>query len=152
MHTISLYKRYVVVAALTMIAIAALSFALEIFADISIGQGANVAAAIVPAMDAGQAYAKRWEKRPENGYAWKVSAVFVVLSFVVSMVLAAILLFATGTMGAFMAMLQSVGIVVIAIIAVVVFVIYWLVSRFFFGLGAKSQIKAEARLAAKKEP
>ncbi len=152
MHTVSLYKRYILVAALTMIALAVLTYLLQVFAGINLGSASGIVAVMVPAMDAGQAYAKRWGKRPENGYAWKVSGVFTLLNVAVSALLAVVMFAVLNIFGEIWELLASVSSLTMAVITAVLLAIYWAAGRFFFGFGAKNHIKAQERLAAKKEP
>ncbi len=143
MHTTYLLKRYIMVAALTMVALAVLTVAMQAFVGVQIGGATGIVAAIVPAIDAGQTFAKRWEKRPENGYAWKLAAAFVMLNFAVGLVF---LVVASAVLGD-IAMLQSVivrlGVPFILLILLAVFLVYWCASRYFFGFGAKQQVRAQ---------
>ncbi|MDA8747155.1 ABZJ_00895 family protein [Litoreibacter sp.] len=150
MHTTYLLKRYIVVAMLSMILISAISYGLETFTGVKLGSTIGIVAAIVPAMDAGQTYAKRWEKRPPNAYAWKLSAAFTVLNLLVGIVLMISLFAYFGTVKDLSDLIGQLATPLSGVIMVVILIVYWLASRYFFGFSAKNYLKAVARLAAKK--
>lgn len=152
MHSTYLLKRYSLIAALTMIGLALLSTALSLIAGIQLGGTLGIVSAIVPALDAGQVYGKRWEKRPENGFAWKLAAAFVVLNFVVSIMLVAIMTAWIGEFAIVVDAISDVGVLIFGGIMTVIFLIYWLASRYFFGYGAKLAIRAHQTSSKTNQP
>jgi hypothetical protein len=147
-----LLKRYAVVTMITIIAIMVLSFLLETFMDHDIGSVGGMISVFVPAMDAGQTYARHQKAKPKGGFAWKMSAIFVAVNMVIggAFMLVLSLVFGIGT--ELLAVFTAVGVPGMIIIAVVVCLLSWLVSRFFFGFGAKNELKMQEKLAAKKQP
>lgn len=152
MDTAYLLKRYAVVSLITMIAILAIAYLLQIFVGYDLGSSASIVSALVPAMDAGQTYARRTKQRPENGFAWKISAVFVAINATLGLAFYLVFSMAFGGLADAADLLGAVGAVGWVIIVAVAFVIYWLASRFFFGFGAKNELKLQEKLAAKKQP
>ncbi|MEM9584001.1 MAG: ABZJ_00895 family protein [Pseudomonadota bacterium] len=152
MHTTYLLKRYLCVAILTMIGLAALRLALELVVDVQIGSALGIVTAIVPALDAGQTYGRRWEKRPENLYAWRMAAAFVALNFAAGLVLVLLTLSVTGGLGAFFDIVVSLGSLAMLGIMLVIFAIYLAASRYFFGYGAKLALKVAQEEAGKNQP
>lgn len=149
MHTTYLFKRYILVAGLTMILFGALSYGLEAFAGVRLGSALGIITAIVPALDAGQSYARRWEKHPSNAYAWKLSAAFVVLNLAVGAILMLALFAYFGELNALGDVLAQIATPLFATIMVGVLIVYLGASRYFFGFGAKTYLKAAARAHAK---
>ena len=152
MDTGYLLKRYAVVSVITMFAVLVISYLLEVFVGFDIGSGGSIATALVPAMDAGQTYARRVKKQPESGFAWKLSAVFVVINAALGLAFSLVFVMAFGGLADVFELLSGVGPVGWVIIISIAFAIYWLASRFFFGFGAKNELKMQEKLAAKKQP
>lgn len=152
MDTAYLLKRYAVVSLITMLAVLVLAYLLETFAGFDIGSGGSIATALVPAMDAGQTYARRLKEMPASRFAWKLSAVFVVINAALGMAFSLIFAVAFGGLADVSELLGAVGALGWVIIIAIAFAIYWLASRFFFGFGAKNELKMQEKLAAKKQP
>ncbi|WP_298262097.1 ABZJ_00895 family protein [uncultured Litoreibacter sp.] len=147
-----LVKRYAVVAVITMITVAVLGYVIEVFFDHDIGAAGGMIAVFVPAMDAGQAYVRRGHGKPENGFAWKMSLIFMGVNLAIVGVLMSALSAILGGEGELLAIFAELGGAGLAIIIGVTFVLGILLSRFFFGFGAKNQLNLEEKLAAKKQP
>lgn len=152
MNTAYLLKRYAVVSVITMVAVMVIAYLLEAFAGISIGSGGSIATAIVPAMDAGQVYAKRVQEMPPKGFAWKISAVFVVINAALGVAFFAVVMAIFGGLEGVGYLLVMVGVVGWIVILTIGFAINWLASRFSFGFGAKNELKMQEKRAAKKQP
>ena len=152
MDTTYLLKRYAVVSVITMFAVLVISYLLETLAGFDIGSGGSIATALVPAMDAGQTYVKRVHATPASGFAWKLSAVFVVINAALGIAFSLIFVTAFGGLADVSDLLGALGPLGWVIVIAIVFVVYWLASRFFFGLGVKSELKMQEKHAAKKQP
>ncbi len=142
MHTTYLLKRYALVAGLTMVGLGLLSVVLSMMAGVELGGALGIVSAIGPALGAGQTYGQRWEKRPDSGYAWKLSVAFVVLNFVVSIVLVVILTAATSELSLLGTIIAGVGPLIFGAIMLVIFAVYLCATRYFFGYGAKLAVRA----------
>ena len=147
-----LIKRYAVVSVVAMISVAILGYLIEVFFDHDIGSVGGMIAVFVPAMDAGQAYVRRGHGKPANGFAWKMSLIFMGVNIAIGVVLMSALFAILGGGAELLAIFADLGGAGIAIIFAVMFVLGVLLSRFFFGFGAKNQLKLEEKQAAEKQP
>ncbi|SFR47945.1 ABZJ_00895 family protein [Litoreibacter janthinus] len=152
MSTSYLLKRYAIVSLITMVVVMVITYLLAELAGFDIGSGGSIATALVPAMDAGQTYARRMKEMPASSFAWKISAVFVLINAAIGVAFSMVFAVAFGGLADVSELLAAVGALGWVIIIAIAFAIYWLASRFFFGFGAKNELKLQEKLAAKKQP
>ncbi|PTX55717.1 hypothetical protein C8N43_0359 [Litoreibacter ponti] len=150
MTTAALLKRYAIVAAITLVALLILAIVLESYFGLEIGSGGSIVGALVPALDAGQNYARQTKSKPESGYMWKMAALFVPINAAIGAVLFLLIAAVFGGLGDIAAVFAELGFGITLVIVAVMFVIYWLAGRFFMGFGAKNELKLQEKLAAKK--
>lgn len=152
METRSVFKRYIVVSVIAIIALSVISIALEVFAGFSVGSGVSIVAVLVPALDAGQTHAMKMKAMPEKRYMWRMAAWFAAINMSLSLILTGVVLLVSGQFEALLKDIAIIGPVGWGLIFTVVFIICWSASRFFFGFGAKNGLKVQEKLAAKKQP
>ncbi|WP_394197987.1 ABZJ_00895 family protein [Litoreibacter albidus] len=152
MDTTYLMKRYAVVTLLTMIAVMIIGYLVEMFFNHDIGSVGGMIAVFVPAMDAGQTYVRRGHGKPANGFAWKMSVIFLIVNGAIGLVFMAALMLILGGGGELFGILSGLGVAVLSIITAVVFIGMLLATRFFFGFGAKNELKMQEKRAAEKQP
>jgi len=142
--------RYALVSAVTIVAVLVAGLLLETFFGLSIGAGVSAVSAMVPALDAGQSHARGLKRMPDKGYMWKMSALFVPINALVGAIVVLPILMVSDGVADVLSALSYMPLLGWAAIMAVVFVIYWLSGRFFFGFGAKNELKQQEKLAAKK--
>lgn len=149
MNSAHLIKLYIVYFLLTSIGLALVVAGLLAFLDLDLGGSLGIVTVILPAMLVGHRYAKRWNKRPQNGYAWRLTFGFTLVNFIAGLLLVT-LYFSLG-LGVEDAarVFADIGLGYIIGFAVVMFALLWAVGRFFFGFGAKNQLKSMAEEAAR---
>ncbi|KEO53241.1 ABZJ_00895 family protein [Thioclava indica] len=110
----------------------------------------SIAPAMFAALVAGMTFAKDRETMPETSESWQFARGSVVIAFVFS------ILFAVAAFAIFPEMkdeLQSLFeptiLGVMAVVLAVLFVVIFLLNRFFFAMGAKNILKVEQRKKAK---
>ena len=135
-------RDFVVVYILAMIGLIGLSIAIEAALGTDLSTVLNIIPQIVAAQTAGQRHGRRTGIRPENGFSWKAAGWMTLVSFVLSLIAAGglIVYMGPGDAAPLWEFLQSQFVLVGTVIAVIL-VIYVLLSRFFFGLGAKQGAK-----------
>ena len=129
---------------LALVALIILSFAVSAFLGMEIGSAVNIVPQFAGALYAGQMYVKRTGQRPEDGFAWKAAICMTLTSISLSVIVIAGVIMVLGTqgMGELFGAFSEIPASWLIGIIFGLFVIYTLVSRFFFGMGAKNQIKA----------
>ncbi|WP_299191330.1 ABZJ_00895 family protein [uncultured Litoreibacter sp.] len=149
MNSAHLIKLYTVYFLLTVIGLGAGAAALSALFDVEIGGSLGIVTVILPSMLVGHRYAKRWESRPPNGYAWRLTAIFTLIN--IGLGLCGALVFVGVMFGwqEISAIMSEFASGYLLAIAAVMFLIYWLAGRFFFGFGAKNQLKSVAEKAAR---
>ncbi|MEP3345880.1 MAG: ABZJ_00895 family protein [Litoreibacter sp.] len=147
-----LIKRYAVVSLIAMIGMAVLSYLIEVFLNHDIGSVSGMIAVFIPAMDAGQTYVRRGHGKPANGFAWKMSFIFMIVNLVIGVLLTSLLFAVMGASEMLVLLIGAMENPVFMIVLAVMMLVGVLVTRLFIGLGAKNQLKLEEKLAAKKQP
>jgi hypothetical protein len=141
--TISL-KRFAIVFAITIIAVAVVVTTLEWLLKISVPASATgIVAPMVASMDAGQRFFKKYGTVPESAFAWRASFHMTVVELAISLPLAAIL----------MAVLMSVDgpidwIFLLGLlfgIGCLIGLLSWVLKRYFLVMAAKNMQKAADR-------
>ena len=129
---------------LATIALIALSYAIDAFFGTDIGSAVNIVPQLAGALYAGQMYGKRTGQPPENGFAWSAAICMTLTSVGFSLVIlgGAIIVFGTAVTAPFSDLIDQLPMSWIIGIVLVLLIIYTLASRYFFGMGAKNQIKA----------
>lgn len=131
-------REFLIFYILSVIGLLIVNLAMEALLQTDLGSAFNVIPQIVAALIAGQRHGRRTGTQPESSFSWKaagwMSAITVTLS--TAMMAGLIVYMGPGDAAPLWDFLQNQIIIVIAVIAVVV-LIYVLVSRYFFGLGAK---------------
>lgn len=131
------------------IVVAIVLYALEAFANISLGNGVSIAVLLGATMFAGQKYANNEEQLPPKPFSWK----FALMTFFVSLFLS--LVFAIGLeifgrqiagQSPFAEMFDVVPVGFMAFGLLFIAVIHILVVRFFFPFAVKTQLKALKKL------
>lgn len=79
-----LLKRYAVVASITLVALRVIAYAFEAFADFDFELFGAILGVLIPALDAGETYARRERTMHVLGYIWKISFRFVLMMALVS--------------------------------------------------------------------
>lgn len=141
-----LLVRFSIVTVVTIIGLALIKILLFVFFPYD-GNGGNFVAAMVPGLDAGQAYARRFNRKPANGEAWCLAVLFTGLSTLISFGL--LFLFNAFTSENILEVLSQLSTSTIAIIFATVTIVYLLLIRLFMGLGARATLKHAAKVAAK---
>lgn len=149
MNSAHLIKLYTVYFLLTSAALVAASLALQAFLGAEIGGSLGVVTIILPAMLVGQRYAKRWQARPPNGYAWRLTGVFTAISYVLGCVAAVAVLVLGAEWSQVGALFVGPNGSFVLGVFVALFFLFWLLARFFFGFGAKTQLRSMAEQAAR---
>lgn len=123
---------------LSLVGLLIVTLLIEALLKTDIGSAFNIIPQIVAALIAGQRHGHRTGIQPESSYSWKAAAWMSAITIALSIAFATGLIIYMGTGDALplWTFLQSQIVIVIAVIVVVV-LIYLLVSRYFFGLGAK---------------
>ncbi|MEL7125751.1 MAG: ABZJ_00895 family protein [Pseudomonadota bacterium] len=136
-------KRYALVTLATMVGVYVLSYALEALAGISVGAGVGIVTAIVPAMDAGQTFARKTAGALDSGRMWRLALNGTFINFGISLALtAAVVVVFQVPMAALVATLGAVGLL---IILALFFVFYLLSARVFIGMGQRIELKRQAK-------
>lgn len=146
-----LILRYIVVMVLTGLFLAVVDFALHYFWQFQGGAGVGIVGAIVPAMDAGQVFARRMGRVPAKGEAWRLSAILMAVNVAFSGVIVLALVIGTGIAGQLGDVMNVIFTPVGLGLLVFMLVIYLFATRFFLGSGAKNEIKRQTRIAKKQE-
>lgn len=123
--------RFAIVTLIVFAAVTGIALVLRVLFAYDMGTGMGIVTIIVPAMEAGQTYAKRTGTALANGHMWRLAALMGVISAVLSGVLA---LGVSAAMGR----VPDQGLEgTILILAAVVLAIYTLAARFFLGFGQR---------------
>lgn len=149
MNTAHLIKLYTIYFVLTVVLLGAVTFALTTFFDLELGGSLGIITMILPAMLVGQRYAKRWEARPANGYAWRITGIFTAINFALGVIVGALVVSFTVGWQEVSEIIGGIPLSYAVGIGVVLFLVYWAAGRFFFGFGAKTQLKSMAEQAAR---
>ena len=146
-----LILRYSTVMFLVGLLLVAVDFALQYFFQYQSSAGLGIVAAIVPALDAGQVFARRMGRVPNKGEAWRLSVILLVVNIAFGALLLLALTLIPDPEGhlreVFATLITPLGLGVLG----VMLLIYLLATRYFFGSGAKGEIKRQVRMAAKQE-
>lgn len=105
--------------------------------DLSSG-GISLIPIMLTTLNEGARFVRATGRRPENREAWKMAGLFAVFGVMLSMLLAAVVLVVAP---AFLGDLSSLGLGFIAVMVAVMAIVYVLVARVFFALGARSEVK-----------
>jgi len=149
MNSAHLIKLYMVYFLLTAVGLVASILALQAFFNIEVGGSLGVVTLILPAMLVGQRYSKRWLARPANGYAWRLTGIFAAISYGIGMLVAVVVLNIAGAWSRFAELFTAEDGAFLVGICVALFFMGWVLVRFFFGFGAKMQMRSMAEQAAR---
>lgn len=105
--------------------------------DLSSG-GVSLIPIMLTTLNEGARFVRATGRRPENREAWKMAGLFALFGVMLSMLLAAVVLVVAP---ALLGDLSSLGIGSVAAMVAVMAIVYILVSRVFFALGARSEAK-----------
>lgn len=150
MNSAHLMKLYTVYFLLTTAGLVAVALALRAFFNVEAGGSLVIVTVILPAMLVGQRYGKRWQAPPRGGYAWRLTAFFAAISCGGAAVMAACVLTVNGAWARIAELFAGPdGLFMWGLLAGLYFMA-WGLARFFFGFGAKNQLKSMAEQAARK--
>lgn len=126
---------------LMVIAYVLLATAIEVMLGIDLGNALNIVPQIVAALIAGQRHGKRTGVRPESRFSWQAAVWMTLISVGLSIMLATgfIIYMGPGDAAPLFDFIQS-QVIVVAFIIFLILAVYVLVSRYFFGLGAKQGV------------
>lgn len=141
MSNAALYLRYLIVCVITMAVVMVITILLATFTSLNLGSASGVITAVLPALEAGQTYARRTGQPLEKGRMWRLSAVFTLINTGLGIAIFVGLAILEG--GNFLASIANIGPLTLVIILLVVFGVYVLLTRFFLGLGARSELKRQ---------
>ena len=145
MTNAEILKRYAVVCLLTIVAVMVIAVLLDMLAGIDMGAGGGIVSVIVPAMEAGQTFARRTGTAPEKPRMWRLALLFTLINFAIGLVLLVVLsaIVPMGLAEAF-AVIGPVGFLLILVIFLG---LYTLAGRFFLGFGARNELKRQEKLS-----
>lgn len=131
-------RDFAIIYVLALIGLMVIALALEQMTGTDVGSAVNIVPQIVAAMLSGQRHGKRAGVRPNSGFAWKAAFLMTMISVGLSILFAIVLIGLAGPADTdpLMNFLRT-QVVVIVLVSLVIIVLYLLVSRYFFGLGAK---------------
>jgi len=140
-------RDFAIIYVFALIGLVFIASALEQLTGTDIGSAVNIVPQIVAAMLSGQRHGKRTGTRPDNGFAWKAAFLMTMISVGLSILFAIGLIAFTGPANTepLLNFLRT-QIVVIAFVILLVIAVYVLVSRYFFGLGAKQGAEKSAQV------
>lgn len=123
-------------------------FLVELLIDVDLGSsGTSIIPILIAAMQEGIHFARSERAAPKGRPAWKISITMALIAFVWSIILAfALWIFEPS---AIEFVLQILTPIILIAIFVGIFVLYLLLGRFFFGMGARNELKVIARKAAR---
>jgi uncharacterized protein YqhQ len=100
--------------------------------------GVSLIPIMLTTLNEGARFVRATGRRPEGREAWKMAGLFALFGVMLSMLLAAVVLVVAPAM---LGDLSSLGFGFVAAMVVVMAVVYVLVARVFFGLGARSEAR-----------
>lgn len=112
--------------------------------EISVGAASAIVSAAA-AMQPGALYFKRMSDLPSSGFSWRMAVYFFVLQIVFEFLRISIFLFGFNGTIEFLASLLSSWLGLIS--TLIVYMVQFLMTRYFFGNGAKSEKKRQAKKA-----
>ena len=137
--------QYVLYYVLMLLAFAAIVWALATYANFTSSNSAmGVVIPMVAAMQAGQYYFTRTGQRPASGFSWRAALIFTFIAMILPITLAVLLILGAGTDMAIPGMPHNVSRqdqLIIAIILGVFALLFLLIHRWFFGMGARQAEK-----------
>ncbi len=144
MSNSKILRRFSVACLLTMLAVMALSVLLEAFAELDVGAGVGIVTILVPAMDAGQTFARRTGGLLDKPRMWRLAFLFTLinLAFGIIIMLATMLVAPM----ALMPILSSVGLAGLLVVTLIIGGIYMLAARFFVAFGQRTELKRQEKL------
>lgn len=95
----------------------------------------------IAAMQEGTAFAKAERRRPESKEAWKLAWRMTLLAAAATLILSVVHFFIFPDLGIVLAQMEAGNFAILAVFVVLLFGFMFLVARFFFGLGARNQMK-----------
>jgi len=131
--------RFAVVTLIVFAAVMVISALLQVVFQYEASSGLGIVTIIVPAMEAGQTYARRTGQGLEGGRMWRLAVLFGLVGLVLSSALAfgAAALMGSGQMAQ---VLAQVDLGLMAVMTVIVLAIYILAARFFLGFGQRLEL------------
>ncbi|SLN58647.1 hypothetical protein PEL8287_03148 [Roseovarius litorisediminis] len=144
------WSRFVIRYALAVVAVAVFIYVMQKFLNYNMrSSGATLVPIILVSMMEGTAYAKAERALPKGAWAWQQSVLFGLVGMGVTMGCSAIFMSALpGMLGYF---LTPVGFSALSIVTGVMMVFFVLGARFSFWMGARNELKAQARNAGHQE-
>lgn len=143
MSDTQILKRYTVVTLITLAAVMAITYVLEVFVGVDAGAGMGVVSVALPALDAGGNYARLTGVALHKGRMWALAFYGALINFAVGILILSAVSLAFGQNLA-VALLQ-VGWVVLVAVLLIVGVIYVLMGRFFIGFGMRQDLKRQQK-------
>ncbi len=140
MTNTQIFIRFAGVTVATLVALAIAAGLLASFAGIDLGSGLGIVSIIVPAMDAGQNYARKTGSALSKGQMWRIAFGGFLINVLVSLPLVAIIASITGL--DLTPIFEVLGIGALVGIGMVFAIFYILIARFFIGLGQRQALKA----------
>ncbi len=105
--------------------------------DLSSG-GVSLIPVMLTTLNEGARFVRAAERRPTNREAWKMAGMFSLFGVMLSMLLAAVVLVVAPEM---LGDLSNMSFALIAAMVALMAVVYVLVARLFFSLGARSEMR-----------
>lgn len=138
------YLRFTLIFIGLSIVIGVIAYVAETYFRFTIpSSGMSVVAPMIAAMDAGQKYALNTHEIPPSGMAWRVAGKMTLIVMVISIPLSILVLYGAFTEGQNL----TSGTLSFIIVGVFLFLslVFWVMNRVFFTMGASNQCKAIAR-------
>jgi len=142
-----LILRYLMVMMACIVALIAMDLIAFHLFGYDLGSGTTILTTIVPAMDAGQRFARETMRGPEPGESWRISRVLWLCGMGLSGFLAAAIIALAGV--DLSPLFEVVGVRLIVMIFGVAALFTLLLTRWFFAIGARGEIKRQQKTAAR---
>jgi hypothetical protein len=142
-----LILRYLAVMLLCIVFLIVVDLLVLHYFGVETSNGTTILTTIVPAMDAGQVFARRTGRAPTTSESWRITVALWFSAFVASFALAGALVFATGVEIA--PLVDVLGLRMIVTVVVLVGVLLLLLTRWFFGIGARGILRRQQKVAVR---
>lgn len=142
-HTVNL-KRFAAVYLMAIFGLVAFQLLLEYFAGIELSSELSFLPTIIAVGDAASDFAKRYDTMPDAAFAWgataKMMLVEIVISSIFAIIIAAVLIDGVE--------IDAIIIGMVVAFTIVVYLMSWVLARFFFTFMIKMQLKAKQKQKA----
>jgi len=138
------YMRFTLIFIGLSVAIGVIAYLAETYFRLTIpSSGLSVVAPMLAAMDAGQKYAHNTHEIPPSGMAWRVAGKMTVIVMVISIPLSILVLYGAFTEDE--SLTRGTLIPIFASVFLFLSLVFWVMNRVFFTMGASNQLKTIAR-------